>query len=78
MIICITGKIGTGKSTVSLFFKNLGFVYIDVDKLGHKAFELNTDLIRNEFGTSDRKEVGKIVFSNSEKLRNLESLVHPT
>lgn len=78
MIICVTGKIGTGKSTVSLFFKNLGFVYIDVDKLGHKAFELNADLIRNEFGTSDRKEVGKIVFSNSEKLRKLESLVHPT
>jgi len=78
MIICVTGKIGTGKSTVSSFFEKLGFVYINVDKLGHRAFELNKELIKREFGTSDRKEVGKIVFSDSKKLEKLESLVHPT
>lgn len=78
MIVCITGKIGTGKSTVSAFFEKLGFVYINVDKLGHKAFELNRELIEKEFGTSDRKEVGKVVFSDSKKLEKLESLVHPT
>lgn len=78
MIVCVTGKIGTGKSTVSKFFEKLGFVYINVDKLGHRAFELNKDAIEREFSTSDRKEVGKIVFSDPKKLEKLESLVHPT
>lgn len=77
MIVCVTGKIGTGKSTISSFFENLGFVYINVDKLGHKAFEVNKTLIEREFGTSDRKEIGKIVFPDSEKLQKLENFVHP-
>ncbi|MGB9795797.1 dephospho-CoA kinase [Fervidobacterium gondwanense] len=78
MTICVTGKIATGKSTVSKFFVEKGFEYINVDELGHKAFELNKETIKRTFGTDDRKEVGKIVFASEEKLRQLEQIVHPT
>jgi dephospho-CoA kinase len=78
VIICVTGKIATGKSTVSKFFVNHGFEYINVDHLGHAAFELNLERIENTFGKSDRKEIAKIVFNDSEKLKLLESIVHPT
>ncbi|MGC9796399.1 dephospho-CoA kinase [Fervidobacterium riparium] len=78
MTICVTGKIATGKSTVSKFFVGKGFEYINVDELGHKAFEINKEVIKKTFGTDDRKEVGKIVFASEEKLRQLEQIVHPT
>lgn len=78
MIVCVTGKIGSGKSTVALFFKSKGFVYINADELGHLAFDENREKIRWEFGTEDRKEIGKVVFSDSEKLKRLEDIVHPT
>lgn len=78
MIICVTGKIATGKSTVSQFFVKKGFDYINVDKLGHLAFEMNKEHINKVFGTCDRKEVAKIVFSDAKKLALLESIVHPT
>ncbi|ABS60728.1 dephospho-CoA kinase [Fervidobacterium nodosum] len=77
MIICVTGKIGTGKSTVSRFFENRGFVHINVDKLGHRAFEEMKEDILNAFGTTDRKKVGEIVFRDKSKLSLLESILHP-
>ncbi|WP_448378912.1 dephospho-CoA kinase [Fervidobacterium sp.] len=78
MVVCVTGKIATGKSTVSQFFAQKGFEYINVDKLGHIAFEMNKEHINKVFGTCNRKEVAKIVFSDTEKLALLESIVHPT
>ncbi|AMW33120.1 dephospho-CoA kinase [Fervidobacterium islandicum] len=78
MVICVTGKIATGKSTVSQFFAQRGFEYINVDKLGHIAFEMNKENIKQTFGTCDRKEIAKIVFADPQKLKLLESIVHPT
>ncbi len=77
MIVCVTGKIGTGKSTVSKFFESKGFKYIDADKVGHVALELLSGEIEKEFGTCDRKKLGQIVFSDPEKLKKLEKIVHP-
>ncbi|SHH39450.1 dephospho-CoA kinase [Thermosipho atlanticus] len=76
-ILCITGKIGTGKTTVAHFFKNKGFSYINMDEIGHEAFDKKKHEIRDIFGTIDRKEISKIVFTNTEKLRVLESILHP-
>ncbi len=77
MIVCVTGKIGTGKSTVSKFFESKGFKYIDADKVGHVALELLSGEIEKEFGTCDRKRLGQIVFSDPEKLKKLENILHP-
>jgi dephospho-CoA kinase len=78
MVVCVTGKIATGKSSVSQFFARKGFDYINVDELGHHAFEINKERIKSVFGTCNRKEVAKIVFSDAGKLALLESIVHPT
>ena len=78
MIICVTGKIGTGKSTVSKFFEQKGFHYINMDELGHDAFQKNIEKIRKAFGETDRKKISQIVFNAPEKLKLLESITHPT
>ena len=73
MIICVTGKIGTGKSTVSKFFEQKGFHYINMDELGHDAFQKNIEKIRKAFGETDRKKISQIVF-NSPKSSNYLTL----
>lgn len=78
MIICITGKIGTGKSTVSKFFEQKGFSYINMDEFGHDAFQKNIEKIRRIFGETDRKKISQIVFGDPEKLKLLENITHPT
>lgn len=87
MIIYITGKSGSGKSTFSkLLAKELGYKYIDVDDIGHKVYEspdimekvyqlFGTD-INDEFGKFDRKKLGQIVFSerHSERVKAFNDL----
>ena len=45
-VIGLTGGIGSGKSTVSRFLKELGAVVIDTDKVGHEVFKPDTDAWR--------------------------------
>src|SRR3989344_8707806 len=80
MIIGITGSFGSGKTTVSNLFKKYGFTIIDVDKLYHDDFYRNHRLrnrIKKEFGTLDRNELKKIVFSDYSKLKRLNRITHP-
>ncbi|MCX6002989.1 MAG: dephospho-CoA kinase, partial [Chloroflexi bacterium] len=87
-VIGLTGGIGSGKSAVSQFLAELGVVIIDADKIGHEAYQPNTDTWRElikAFGkqilaadnTIDRKKLGTIVFSNPGSLEKLNSIVHP-
>jgi len=76
-ILCVSGKIGTGKTTVSKFFKEKGFTYINMDEVGNEVFEKKQHEILNVFGTSNRSEISEIVFNDFEKLKILESILHP-
>jgi dephospho-CoA kinase len=87
-VIGLTGGIGSGKSTVSRFLKELGAVIIDADKVGHEALKPDTEAWRQvvaSFGTGilkpnreiDRKKLGKIVFGNPEALARLNQIMHP-
>jgi dephospho-CoA kinase len=87
-VIGLTGGIASGKSTVAQFLKELGAVVIDADKVGHEAFEPNTQSWRevvDAFGKEiltpdgevDRKKLGQIVFSDPEALNRLNQIVHP-
>jgi dephospho-CoA kinase len=87
-VIGLTGGIGSGKSTVARFLKELGAVVINADEVGHEAFKPNTDVWRRVVaafgkeiikpsGEIDRKGLGKIAFSNPEALARLNRLVHP-
>ncbi|MBT4541000.1 dephospho-CoA kinase [Candidatus Woesearchaeota archaeon] len=89
MIIGITGYIGVGKTTAAQILAKLtkqSFRIIDVDKLGHellKDSEVKNNLIA-EFGENilgrdleiDRKKLGRIVFSNTELLQQLNNIMH--
>ena len=87
-VIGLTGGIASGKSTVAQFLKELGAVIIDADKVGHEAFEPNTETWREvvaAFGKEiltpdnevDRQKLGKIVFADSQALVRLNQIVHP-
>ena len=75
----ISGKIAAGKSQVEAIIENLGYKVFDLDKISHKLFDdVNVQSsILNEFKTLDRKEIGKIVFSNQDKKEKLEQIIHP-
>jgi len=74
--IAIVGNIASGKSTVEKILEERGFKVYDTDKIAHKILAFNEDVL-NSFGTNDRKELAKIVFSNPEKLKQLEEIIHP-
>jgi len=85
----LTGGIGSGKSTVDRLFREKGAYIIDFDTLAHAA-EAPGSLAWNEivayFGrdilndddTINRERLGTIVFRDSEKLKKLNNIVHPS
>ena len=84
MIIGLTGKYCSGKSSIAEEFEKRGFYIIEVDKLGHAALKVKKTEIEQAFGNFvmkngevDRKALGKIVFKKSKKKYLLEKIVHP-
>lgn len=85
MVIGLTGKSCAGKDTFASLLPRNRFFIIDVDALGHQALESNHDKLREAFGcgifrqdgTVDRKILGPMVFSDQEKLAQLNEITHP-
>lgn len=86
-VLGLTGGIASGKSTVSQHFKNLGYPVIDADVIAREVMEPGEPgytKVVNFFGPEsinpdqslNRKRVGEIVFSDPEKLKQLNILVH--
>ncbi len=83
MKIAIKGYIGSGKTTISNMIKNeFGFFIINADNIVNELYE-NDEVLKQkivkEFNLSkfDKKELSNVVFSNEEKLKKLEDIVHP-
>jgi dephospho-CoA kinase len=87
-VIGLTGRIGSGKSTVSKYLEELGAVIIDADKVTHEVLSPKHEIGRNviaEFGQRilnpngkiNRKKLGEIVFNNPEALERLTEIMHP-
>jgi len=86
-IIGLTGGIGSGKSTVLELFKILGVKTYSADESAKKL--VNTDpylinLIKSSFGENiydkgqlNSKKLSDIVFKDKEKLKLLNSIIHP-
>ena len=87
IIVGLTGLSGSGKSTAAKFFRDKGACVIDCDALAHLALCSDSvkEELKREFGSSifdengevSRKALGAIVFSDSEKLKKLNGIVHP-
>ena len=88
MLIGLTGGIASGKSLVAEELKRLGAHLIDADEIAREVVKTGLPAyneIVKEFGekilnpdkTINRKELGRIIFSNAELRRRLERITHP-
>jgi dephospho-CoA kinase len=84
----LTGGVASGKSTVSEILDELGAVVIDADVLAREVVAADSEGLRevvDAFGPElltaegelDRPAMGAIVFSDPEKRKVLESIIHP-
>ena len=87
MKIGLTGSIACGKSTVSAYLASLGCTIVDADAISRA---LTADggaalpAVRQAFGDSvfrgkslDRRALGRLVFSDSQKRDELNAILHP-
>ncbi|MFJ9077971.1 dephospho-CoA kinase [Streptomyces sp. NPDC102278] len=84
----LTGGIGAGKSEVSRLLAGYGAVVVDADRIAREVVEPGTpglaavvaafgESVLTPEGTLDRPRLGSLVFSDEEKLRTLNAIVHP-
>lgn len=84
-LIGITGSIGSGKTTLAKIVRDLGYAVYDVDAWVRRIYNNKNFLneLENKFsgsvknGVADKRYLRKIVFNDSKKLAELESLVYP-
>ncbi len=84
-VLGLTGGTGAGKSMISDYLEKKGAYIIDADKLSREITKENgacLDEINEAFpnvisnGILDRKALGKIVFSDKDKLKILNEITH--
>ncbi|MFJ5805255.1 dephospho-CoA kinase [Streptomyces sp. NBC_01426] len=84
----LTGGIGAGKSEVSRLLAGYGAVVVDADRIAREVVEPGTpglaavvaafgESVLAPDGTLDRPRLGSLVFTDAEKLRTLNAIVHP-
>ena len=87
-IIGLTGKTGSGKSTVSAMLSEKGCGIVEADVIARKVVEAGSPLLKilaenfgseviNPDGTLNRKELSKRAFATKEATEKLNSLMHP-
>ena len=86
-IIGLTGGIGSGKSSVLEIFKKIGISTYNADESAKKLISSDKKIIysiKQLFGEDiydenelNSKQVSKIVFNDKEKLKSLNSIIHP-
>ena len=88
LAIGLTGGIGSGKSTVSALFAELGVPVIDTDIIAHSLTAINGAAmapIASSFGPSfvqdsgalDRKRMRECIYDDPDAKARLEAIVHP-
>jgi dephospho-CoA kinase len=86
--IGLTGSIAVGKTFVTEVFRELGCFVLDADKTAREVVETGTigwqktvenfgTEVLNADGSLNRAVLGAIVFTDAEKLKLLNSILHP-
>jgi dephospho-CoA kinase len=78
--VAITGGIGAGKSEALQAFARHGAAVVSSDDIVHDLIAHDEDVrasLLERLGTTDRAEIGAIVFSDRHELDWLERLLHP-
>lgn len=88
MKIGITGTIASGKTSVSILFRRMGFSVFNADNYAKMATHasnpcfqpllgvLSKDVL-DESGDIDRKKMASIIFNDEEKRKAVNAIVHP-
>jgi dephospho-CoA kinase len=88
LIVGLTGGIGSGKTTVSNFFQQLGVPVIDTDIIAHELVNNDSSVLKdivsvfgqvvlNRDETLNRKKLAQIVFQKKTAKQQLENILHP-
>ena len=87
MIVGLTGGIGSGKSTIAKLFEIFGCIIFDSDSVAKQLYFdpiIKSHIIKllgKESYTSEnkinKKYISSIIFSNSNKLEQLNQIIHP-
>lgn len=88
MIVGLTGGIGSGKTAVSDWFLSQNVEVVDADMIAHKITERDSpllDALKNNFGdwvldangNYNRQAMRQFIFSNPDKLTQLNAIIHP-
>lgn len=88
-VVILTGRIGSGKSTVAKYLLELGATVFSADTFARMAVSPGQPAYSEvvaKFGTSilspsgeiNRKALAKLVFCDETRRRQLESIVHPS
>ena len=88
LTVGLTGGIGSGKTTISDLFSNLGVPIIDTDLISHQLLELGRhgyEKVIGHFGDKlldkdlriDRRRLRRIVFDDEVEKHWLEATLHP-
>ncbi|MEL7656984.1 MAG: dephospho-CoA kinase [Bacillota bacterium] len=86
-IIGLTGGIGSGKSTVTDYLISRGFHVLDADKISREIVMPGSEMLIQladvfgkeiilEDGNLNRKKLGGMVFSDPEKMKLLDGMMH--
>ncbi|MBE8724141.1 dephospho-CoA kinase [Flavobacterium hungaricum] len=85
-VIGLTGGIGSGKTTIASYFRELGVPVYIADDGGKNVMQTEevTDQIKTIFGTGifdnnvlNRGKLADIVFNDKDELEKLNAIVHP-
>ncbi|MBR3380917.1 MAG: dephospho-CoA kinase, partial [Bacillus sp. (in: Bacteria)] len=88
LVIGLTGGIASGKSTVSQMIKEKGIRVVDADIIAKEAVSKGAPALHQivqTFGEEvllpngelNRQQLGAIIFSDEEKRKKLNAIVHP-
>lgn len=88
LVIGLTGGIGSGKSTVAGYFKDLGVPVIDADAIARELVEPGRPALAEiaaafgreilaDNGRLDRARLRHVVFADPAARRQLEAVLHP-
>ena len=80
MLIGLTGRTGSGKTSAAHVFERLGAYIVNVlespEVKQMLRCEFGSEIFRQD-STVDRKKLGAVVFSDAGKLSSLNAIVHP-
>lgn len=86
-VIGLTGGIGSGKSTVARVFNTIGVPVFYADDVAKNIYETDAEVLNSvkknfgidvfDNGSLDKMKLGNLIFSDVEKMRQLNSIVHP-